>query len=566
MAKKKVLLAYVNLPMMFTPAIAAGLFNAIAKQEDIEFELFETAEYSDDYMNRHVRMAKLGANRGIVKTRSEDDYWWVKPESAIVSDFVDHVERFKPDFVLIHAQEDVWAQGLEIVRECNRIGVPHMFGGVLCISEPDWVLSHPDVNMICRYEGEEPVRQLYKALNAGTDFTKIDGIWYKDSEGKIKRNKPCALVDINAVSPDFSCYGDKRISKRWARSMGGRHFDVSIAMETYRGCPYNCTYCNSPTTRDVGKVLNLGNFMRRKSIDTIERELVDLIETWGLQFVTMVDDSFLARPAKEIFAFAEMWSKYKIPFWMNTRIENCKPEYLAAMKEAGMYRFNMGLESGNEKYRREMLQRNVSNAEYYKYFDYINESNIPYGLNVIIGMPYETREHVMDTARMLKRAGGWDGLTISGFQPYRGTHLRQVALDAGFIPPEYVNSGGLLADNEKWSNLRMPKPYLQPEETHNLLKTLPLYAFYKEEEWDMVREAETNEQLYQELLATYRSIFYYGEYQAGGKERNGYLKNAQKFCNKHDISTTYNWEVREADGIHQKAAICLQSNSKTMRR
>ena len=57
--------------MMFTPAIAAGLFNAIAKQEDIEFELFETAEYSDDYMNRHVRMAKLGANRGIVKTRSE---------------------------------------------------------------------------------------------------------------------------------------------------------------------------------------------------------------------------------------------------------------------------------------------------------------------------------------------------------------------------------------------------------------------------------------------------------------------------------------------------------------
>lgn len=553
--KKKVLLAYLNLPMMFTPAIAAGLFNAIAKQEDIEFELFETAEYSDDYMNRHVRMAKLGANRGIVKTRSEDDYWWVKPESEIVSDFVAHLERFQPDFVLIHAQEDVWAQGLDIVRECNRLNIPHMFGGVLCISEPDWVLSHPEVNMICRYEGEEPVRQLYKALNKGTDPKSIDGVWYKDDQGNIKKNKPCPLVDINAVSPDFSCYGDKRISKRWARSMGGRHFNVSIAMETYRGCPYNCTYCNSPTTRDTAKLFDLGNFMRRKSIDTIERELVDLIETWGLEFVTMVDDSFLARPAKEIFDFAKMWSKYKIPFWMNTRVENCKPEYLEAMKEAGMYRFNMGIESGNEEYRFKYLSRKVKDEVYHEYFDYINESNIPYGLNVIIGMPYETREHVMDTARMLKRAAGWDGLTISGFQPYRGTNLRQVALDAGFIPPEYVNSGGLLADNEKWSNLHMPKPYLQPEETHNLIKTLPLYAFYDEDQWDMVREAETNEELYQELLATYRSIFYYGEYQAGGKDRNGYLKNAQKFCNKHDISTTYNWEVREADGIHQKAAL-----------
>ena len=220
--------------------------------------------------------------------------------------------------------------------------------------------------------------------------------------------------------------------------MGGNIFQRAISMETYRGCPYNCTYCNSPTTRNLAKDFQIGNFMRRKSADVIEKELLHYIDLYDPDLIMFQDDSFLARPAKEIFEFCEMWSKYKIPFWFNTRIENCKPEYLEALKEAGVYRMTFGVESGNEEYRSKVLKRNANNYTYHKFLDYINDSNIPYSLNVILGMPFETREMVMDTAEFIHKARGYDGLTISMWQPYWGTDLRKQAEKAGFLDPKYI--------------------------------------------------------------------------------------------------------------------------------
>ena len=171
-----------------------------------------------------------------------------------------------------------------------------------------------------------------------------------------------------------------------------------------------------------------------------------------------------------------------------------------------------------------------------------DRSDIPYGLNVIIGMPFETREHVLDTAKMLKAVGGWDGLTISGFQPYRGTELREMALKAGFIPEEYINQGGLLGDDGEWSTLRMPEPYLQHQDIKGLIRTVPLYAFYKEEYWDEVKLAETDDDTYFRLLEDYKEVYYTGELQTGGDQRKNDLKRQQNYCHKHDISSTYIWE------------------------
>ena len=41
----KVLLVYPNLPLMMSPAMSMGLFNAIAKRMDCQVKLFETTQY-----------------------------------------------------------------------------------------------------------------------------------------------------------------------------------------------------------------------------------------------------------------------------------------------------------------------------------------------------------------------------------------------------------------------------------------------------------------------------------------------------------------------------------------
>jgi radical SAM superfamily enzyme YgiQ (UPF0313 family) len=310
-------------------------------------------------------------------------------------------------------------------------------------------------------------------------------------------------------------------------------------METYRGCPYNCTYCNSPNTRDISKQNGTGNYLRRKPADIIERDLLYYKELYNPDLVMFQDDSFLARPKREIFEFCEMWSKYKIPFWFNTRVEDCDPDKLAALKTAGVYRMTFGIESGNEQYRNDVLERNGTNERYYEYFNYINASNIPYSLNVIIGMPFETRSMVMDTARMVKRSQGYDGLTIGMFQPYHGAKLRQLAVDAGFLSDNYI-SGNIDSDMgggylDSWA-LNMPEPYLQEADVRQLTRTFALYAHFDESRWPEIRQSETDDELYQELMQQYQAEFF-GDVQQGGTDRI-----SSKFCAKHDATSTYRFE------------------------
>ena len=528
--KPKILLVYPNLPLMMAPSIAMGIFTAIAKKEGCEVDIFETTQYSDAYSNRHIRMTEIGANRAN-KDDEVKDMFYIQSQDKVFPDFINKVEEYKPDLILMSVQEDVWKMARNLLEQIHDKNIPHILGGIFCTSAPEIVMSSPFVKILARHEGERTVLQAIQCLKEGKPITDINGIWYKDDDGKIVKKPPQQLCDITEVTPDFSCFGDYR----WQRPMGGKVFKRAVSMETYRGCPYNCTYCNSPFSRDFEKD-TLGKFLRRKPADLIERDLKYYIEKYDPDLIMFQDDSFLARPKKEIFEFCEMWSKYKIPFWFNTRIENCKPDVLAALKKAGAYRMTFGLESGNEEYRKNFLKRNVKNSVYLEHFNYINESNIPYSLNVIIGMPFETREMVLESAEMVHASKGYDGLTIGMLQLYHGTDLRRVAVENKFIPSDFINSegsteqgGGYLDD---WY-LKMPKPYLQLDEVERLVKTFALYAFFPKDRWDEVYKAETDEKLYNKLMDEYQSKFF-ADIQQGGKDRI----NAT-YCAQHDATSTY---------------------------
>jgi hypothetical protein len=529
----KILLVYPNLPLMMSPAMSMGLFNAIGKRMDCTVELFETTQYSEQYDNRHIRMTEIGASRQNKKDEIQDMFW-IKDPKQIIPDFVNKVESYNPDLILMSVQEDVWRMATRLMDSIAHLNIPHVLGGQFPTNAPNVVINWPSVNCLARHEGENVVIDIINCIKQGESFENVKGLWYK-KDNQIKKNPPAQLCNISETMPDYDCFQ----GARWKRPMGGKIFERAISMETYRGCPYNCTYCNSPTTRNLAKDFKIGNFMRRKSATVIEQELIKYIDIYNPDLVMFQDDSFLARPAKEIFEFCEMWSKYKIPFWFNTRIENCKPEYLEALKEAGVYRMTFGIESGNEQYRRDILQRNANNYTYYKFLDYINESNIPYSLNVILGMPFETRQMVMDTAEFVHKARGYDGLTISMWQPYHGTDLRTMAEKAGFLDPNYICGwesksevgGGFMDD---WV-IRMPEPYLQPDDVHKLVKTFALYAHFGPEKFDVVKNAETNETLYKELFDIYKQQFF-GDIQEGGADR------IQRFCAMHDASSTYTFE------------------------
>jgi len=543
----KILILYPNIPMMFTPALSVGIFNTICKQEGAEVSVFETTYYSEQFSNRHVSLTSTGANNG----GNVEDYMDIKDPKDMIPDLKEKVDTFKPDLILMSLAEDTYHQGIELLEAIKDRNIPNIVGGVFARDAKQVLLKHDVIDQICHHEGEYVVRDAIRAFKNNESFENIKGTTYRYAD-HAHTNEEQPLCNISEYAPDYDLFEDFR----WARPMGGRIFKRVVALETYRGCPYNCTYCNSPSQRAFSKENNQGNFMRRKTADVVEKELVSILENHNPEMIMIIDDSFLARPKKEIESFSNMWSKYKIPFWMNTRVENCSPEVLDMMKHAGCYRMSFGLESGNEQYRRDILSRNVKQEVYLEHFEYINESNIPYALNIIIGMPYETPEMIEDSAKLSREARGYDALTISKFIPYHGTGLRTMAVNAGFLDPNFISGGGgLLGDYA----LNMPEPYVSPKQVDDYIKIFSLLAYYPDSMWDEVKASLHDEELYKKLVDDYKSS-YYTEFQQGGKDRIKRLdkkikekynepsgiKAWSKGCAKHDESSSFRFEIMAA--------------------
>ena len=513
----KILMAYPNLPMMLSPPLSVAYFTDICDREEVEFQLFETSTYDDaSFADAQTRKEQLGAGRAMVDY--EDAFEMLKPTQEMIPDFVKKVNEYKPDLILLSIVEDTYFDGMKMLESVNHLNIPHIVGGVFPINAPDLVIANPLVKIMCRYEGEYVVRDVIRKMKGGESIQDVKGLWIKNEDGTILKNPPQPLVDLSEYYTNYRLFSEKR----FYRPIGGK-VRRTLQLETYRGCPYSCTYCNSPTTRDMDK-----KFVRRDSLDSVKRKIERTIKDNNPQFWFILDDSFTARPKRELFPLLDILKDAGIPWWCNTRFDDIDEEILAAMKEGHCERIQFGLESGNEYYRINYLKRNVRQEVYYKKAEIMNASGIPYGMNVIIGLPLETRSMVMDTARLCKDIGGYDGLGVSLFVPYHGTGLRKVALEHGFIKEDQIGSNGGF---QGLPFMRMPKPYLQLDEMQDLTEKFKYYAYFKESMWpeiDAAKDLSKYEKIYQEEFFS-SPIAQYGDEHVASRKKSKWACEADEY-------------------------------------
>jgi len=472
----RVLIVYPNLPLMLVPSIAIALFTRIFKSQGYQTDLFETTHYLSDQESSSEIRAKIQNVRQFNVSKDLG----ITIHDDMLGDFRKKVSDFKPEFMIFSVVEDAFIQSLTLLRVVEDLGIPHLIGGVFPTTAPERCIEHKEISMIGLGEGERSVLETAEAVRLGKPLNEILGTWYKDSNGDIHRNPKDPLVDINAVRPDFSLFEESR----FYRPMGGRVFKM-IPVESFRGCPYSCTYCNSPGQREFSLDNKIGNFLRRKRMDVLRDELQEYMRLYDPEFFYFVDDVFMARPKSEMFEFCDMYEEFGLPFWFNTRTESCEPDILARLKEVGCYRISFGIECGNEQFRQSILRRKISNDELIRRFEIIADSGIAFSLNVIIGMPGETRELVMDTVRLVRSVHGFDALTVSVFTPYHGTVLRDVG-----VKNNWMDANAITTHTTARSILNMPPPYLNADQIDGLVHAFPFYTYFPEDEWERIRRSE----------------------------------------------------------------------------
>ncbi len=335
--------------------------------------------------------------------------------------------------------------------------------------------------------------ELCEKLDKGQDITNQKGFWIRKGQCWIK-NDLVDLVDMETLPIlDFKLFPEDYLLKPM---MGKMYRTISI--ELTRGCPYNCSYCcDFSLTR---KFRSKGRWFRRKSMEKIEAELDCYVAEYNPEFIYMMSESFLAGPLERVETFFDVYNNFAIPFWFNTRPEDVTREKAALVKAGRCARISIGIESGNEEYRRNVMHRKVSNEKILETAAILHECDLSFSVNIIIGSPNETREMIFDSIELARQVKA-DGVSTHIYNPFHGTELRDISIRQGYIQED------LIADDFFQGYLLKGGP-LSAEQIAGLFRTIPLYVRFPKPEYKRIQRAEKFDEEGNRIFSELSAEFY----------------------------------------------------------
>ncbi len=400
--------------------------------------------------------------------------------SSPIDDFQSHVSSFSPDLIALSMTEDMFNNGINILNSINWPDRPKVVaGGVFPTFAPELVLrkSNGLIDYVLIGEGERSLIQLCDALERKISLSDVEGLWRLKKDSVVK-GRPPTLTDVNEspLLPDFDQFDESR----FYRPMVGKVWRM-FPIETARGCPYTCAYCNSPSqTTKFGDTKQ--HFFRKKSMRLVKKEIEHVISRYQADSIDFWADTFLAMSDYDFDEFIEMYSDIRLPFWIQNRTETVTEEKFKKLLDVGLMRVDFGIEHGNEQFRRKMLLRRVSNDSIVSKLDIVKDLGVSFATNNIVGFPMETRDLALETVELNRRIRS-DGASITTFVPFHGTPLRTLSESLGYVQP------GQIAQSI-FNPTMLDMPQWNQKEISGFTRCFVLYIALPKSMWPEIEKAE----------------------------------------------------------------------------
>ncbi len=343
------------------------------------------------------------------------------------------------------------------VKECNP-AVLSVFGGAHPTYFPEMI--HSDgVDAVCIGEGEHAMLDLVQARASGQPMTGIANWWIK-VDGRVEKNPVRPLIgDLDALPPP-----DRSIFRR-----ASAHPPLHAIVMTGRGCPYGCTYCYNHVFKELYR--GKGKPVRRRSVDHVLAELAEL-KTEGYRFIRFMDDLFIL-DRQWVLDFAERYRRQiGLPFSCLVRANLVTEEIVAALAAAGCHRMMMGIESGSERIRQDILNRNMSDREILDAARTIRAAGVRLVTANILGIPTATIEEDWRTVELNHKARP-SYASASVLQAFPGTKIHAMAEELQLLRSDHMDRLGGLGSP---SALRRTDPN-QDRQITNLAHLFPLVVW-----------------------------------------------------------------------------------------
>jgi len=269
-----------------------------------------------------------------------------------------------------------------------------ILGGPQVTFMPAKALEHmPEVDFLCRGEGEEVMLGLARALSQGTDPALVPGLSFLREAEVVETGPAHGAKDLDTyASPYLTDHIDLAHKER-------------VVMLTSRGCSYNCAFCYTPKA--------CGKKVRFYSIERIIDEM-QYVKSIGVRAFWFADPNFsFSRKRLEALLEAIITKVPGITFWCQTRYDLVDRELLSLLKRAGADNLAYGLESANPRVL-ERINKGIDLERLSEVVRLTQEAGIQVELFSMFGLPGETFDQALNTLAFVKEKGvAIDGNSIS---------------------------------------------------------------------------------------------------------------------------------------------------------
>lgn len=477
-----IFLIYPSLYKITGQPIGLAMLSAVLRENGYAVEIFDTALF--DVSGREDG-EKLRADRLSSKKVAEFDK--LEPAGAdACSAMLGKLGGRKPLFIGISSEESNFGIAYKLA-ECLKAAMPDVLiiaGGVFPSLAPEVILKSGCFDAVCIGEGETAVVEIADRLSKGLKIDDVSGLYMKNSDGTIVWNSPSRMHNISKLPfPDFSGFGDHLFYK----PMQG-HLYKMINITSSRGCPYTCTYCAAPALKKFASENGLGAYFRNMPMSRVIEQIHHQIKLYSPEFLYFSSETFLAISDEQFEIFIKEYSKIRLPFWFQTRVETISEPRLRALKEVGLYWMTIGLEHGNEVFRKKVLDRTYTNESAIRAAEILAKIGIGASLNNMVGFPDETRELIFDTIklnRMMLEINPRFEFNVWMFTPFMGCELYRKCLERGIM-----KEAGPLANTEFELQSVLDFPAEFKKSLKGLMKTFNLYVRLPESRFAEIRLAE----------------------------------------------------------------------------
>lgn len=266
------------------------------------------------------------------------------------------------------------------------------------------------IDVVVLGEAEESLPLLLTQLAGGEPIDDISNLVINRSGNATRTRVESKLPDIGAIPwPDREIFDEAAYLTRWRAAANM----TSVHIMGSRGCPFNCSFCDRTVT---------GRQVRYRDPEDVAAEMLFLEERYAPDDIFYFDDLFTVNRKRVITLCETLRARaLKTPWSAQGRVDTVDGEMLGAMKRAGCEEIMFGVESGSDRILQHLV-KGFTREKIIRAFDLCRQVGIRAGAYLIVGVPGETRQDILDTISLVERIKP-SLLNFSFLTPFPNTSL-----------------------------------------------------------------------------------------------------------------------------------------------